>query len=169
MIQKILTKLDRFRKDAHQILGIHESSQSRIINLENTYRKLENLNIVQDDMFRQALTCTERGCFRAAHVMAWAAFMDFIELKMSEDGFIKLNSVRPKWRIKSIDDLREVGSEYQVIEAMKMMKLCSRTEMKAFHGLLNRRNECAHPSNYFPELNETIGFISELLKRLERL
>ena len=41
--------------------------------------------------------------------------------------------------------------------------------MKALHGLLNRRNECAHPSDYFPDLNETLGYLSELFQRIEYL
>lgn len=41
--------------------------------------------------------------------------------------------------------------------------------MKALHGLLNRRNECAHPSEYFPDLNETLGYIGELFKRIKQL
>jgi hypothetical protein len=41
--------------------------------------------------------------------------------------------------------------------------------MKALHGLLNRRNECAHPSEYFPDLNQTLGYVSELFSRIEWL
>jgi hypothetical protein len=38
--------------------------------------------------------------------------------------------------------------------------------MKALHGLLNRRNECAHPSDYFPNFNETLGYLAELFQRV---
>ena len=41
--------------------------------------------------------------------------------------------------------------------------------MKALHGLLNKRNECVHPSDYYPDVNETLGFISELFTRAETL
>ena len=37
------------------------------------------------------------------------------------------------------------------------------------HGLLTRRNECAHPSTYLPGLNETLGYIAETLNRIEYL
>jgi len=71
--------------------------------------------------------------------------------------------------VAAVEDLREVSTEYARIEATKVLGLCSKTEMKAYHGLLNKRNECGHPSCYFPDLNETLGYISELLKRIADL
>jgi hypothetical protein len=41
--------------------------------------------------------------------------------------------------------------------------------MRTLHGLLSRRNECAHPSEYFPDLNMTLGYISDLIDRIKRL
>ena len=40
--------------------------------------------------------------------------------------------------------------------------------MKSLHGLLSKRNECAHPSDYEPEFSETIGYVSELLNRIKK-
>jgi hypothetical protein len=51
----------------------------------------------------------------------------------------------------------------------RTISLYNKTTMKALHGLLNKRNECAHPSGYFPDFNETLGFIGELFKRIEKL
>ena len=36
--------------------------------------------------------------------------------------------------------------EFQLIQAAKKLGLCSNTEMKALHGMINKRNECAHPN-----------------------
>jgi hypothetical protein len=41
--------------------------------------------------------------------------------------------------------------------------------MKALHGLLNKRNECAHPSDFYPDMNGSLGYISELLSRVATL
>jgi len=101
--------------------------------------------------------------------MAWAGFMDYLEEKIISDNFNKLRKVRPNWSVKTIEDLREHVPEYQVVEACKDMGLSSRSETRALLGLLNKRNECAHPSNYFPDLNESLGFISEVLHRIEML
>jgi hypothetical protein len=59
--------------------------------------------------------------------------------------------------------------EFQLIQAAKKLGLCSNTEMKALHGMLNKRNECAHPNDFFPDMNITLGYISELLTRVATL
>ncbi len=169
MIHFFVAKAIAFQKEAHQILGGHEESPSRIIHLKKSYEDIGSLSIQQDDLFRQALRCCEHELYRAAHVMAWAAFMDFLEEKISSDGFRKLHAAYPKWRFNTIDDLREGVSEYQLIEATRKIGLCGKNQMKALHGLLNKRNECAHPSGLYPGLNETLGFISELFQRILQL
>ena len=168
-MQDWLNKVEQFKLAAHRALGFHEDSKSRIISLSTSYETLKNLNVKQDDLFRQAFTCLERDCFRAAHVMAWAAFMDFIEGKLFEDGGRKLKALRSAWKVGSVDELRESVNEYQIVEVLEVVGLCLKSERKAIHGLLNKRNECAHPTDYFPGLNDTLGYITELVSRVQTL
>lgn len=168
-ITDVFVRTRKFEKVAHSILGTHETSPSRIVLLENTYKQLSGLSLKQDELFRQALRCVENQLFRASHVMAWAGFMDFLEEKLSSDGFAKLKHSRPNWKFKSPEDFREQQTEHAIIEAAWDVGLCTKSEMKALHGLLNKRNECAHPTDYFPDLNETLGYFSELLKRIRVL
>lgn len=169
MLLKLLKKVKAFEREAHNILAVHETSISRVILIEDTYKRLDALSIRQDELIRQALKCIEHKLFRAAHVMAWAGFMDFLEEKLSSEGFEKLKGVRRNWIINTIEELREKVPEYQLIEATKDLKLCTKNEMKGLIGLLNRRNECAHPSTYFPGLNESLGYVSEILQRIENI
>ena len=166
-LTEVLVRSRQFEKVAHTILGRHESSRSRVVLLEETYGRLSGLSIKQDELFRQALRCVENQLFRASHVMAWAGFMDFLEEKISSDGFIQLKSIRPHWKFKSLEDIRDQYTDFAIVEAARDVGLCGKSEMKALHGLLNKRNECAHPTDYFPGLNETLGYVSELLKRIE--
>lgn len=168
-MQNWLNKTEKFKSVAHKILEIHEDSKSRIIALSSSYENLSGLNIKQDDLFRQAFTCLERECFRASHVMAWAAFMDFIEEKIFEDDGKKIRALRPLWKASSPEEVRENVNEYQIIDSLDSIGLCVKSEKKALHGLLNKRNECAHPSEYFPGLNDGLGYISELLNRINTL
>ena len=168
-MQDWLEKIEKFKSAAHLILGVQESSKSRIVVLSDSYDSLKDLNVKQDDLFRQAFTCLEKECFRAAHVMAWAAFMDFLEEKLFEDGGVKIKLARPNWNIHSPEDLRETANEFQIIDTLEIVALCVKSERKALHGLLNKRNECAHPTDYFPQLNDTLGYITELLSRVAAL
>lgn len=169
LIRQWVRRAKAFEENVHSILGIHESSPSRIVLLDDTYKKLTTLNIIQDDLFRQALRCTENVLYRAAHVMAWAAFMDFLEDKICEDGLIKLKTVRPKWKANNKEELRESINEFQIVDVTRDLGICTKTQGKALHGLLNKRNECAHPSNFFPGLNETLGYLTELLTRINQI
>jgi hypothetical protein len=40
---------------------------------------------------------------------------------------------------------------------------------ETIHGMLSKRNECAHPNDFFPDMNMTLGYISELLSRVAAL
>ena len=166
-LKRIVEKAIKFREEAHSILSIHEESSSRIIQFDQTYRNLGKLSLNQDDLFRQSLRCVENKLFRAAHVMAWASFMDFLEEKISSDNLKKLRKIRPKWKSKTIEDLREEICEYQLIDAAKDLGLCTKNQSSSLKGLLSKRNECAHPSEFYPELNDTLGYISDIIKRIK--
>lgn len=169
-IQNLLENINKFKTEAHQIFSKHESSKSRKITLDQTKRKLSYLTLKQDALLQESLDCIEGGQNRSAHVMAWAAFIDFLEQKLASDGLIKVKTVRKKWsKYKTIEEMRENIPEAQLIDVARDIELISKTESKTFQGLLSKRNECAHPSNYDPGLNESLGYVSELLKRIEQL
>lgn len=165
-----VAKAQNFELEAHEILSIHENAGiSRVVVLEQAYESLTLLNIKQDDIMRQALRCAENGLYRAAHVMAWAACMDYIEEKLSADNMVKLKAARPRWPGRDIREMAEHISEYQLIESLKAVGLTTKNETNAFLDLLRRRNECAHPTNYLPQVNETLGYIAEILQRIIQL
>jgi hypothetical protein len=168
-LKLLLTKVKGFEKEAHALLATHEASGSRVVILEESYDKLTKLTLKQDELFRQALRCVEHKLFRAAHVLAWAGFMDLLEEKLASDGLVKLRAAKTAWKAGNVEELRENVVEYQLIEAAKDLGLCTKTEMKALHGMLNKRNECAHPNDFFPDMNITLGYISELLTRVAAL
>lgn len=169
ILQDLLTKAYAFESEAHRILARHEAAVSRVITVENTYRTLTELSLYQHTLFREALRCVENQLFKAAHVMAWAGFMDYLEDKMIAEYLPDIKANRPKWSISSKEDLQEQATEHQLIMVCREVKLLNKNEEKAFLGLLNTRNECSHPSSYSPNLNETLGFISQLLNRINTL
>ena len=168
--REYLGRTSAFEAEAHSILAVVESAaQSRLVHLDATYRELSNLSLKQDDLMRQAMRCSENALFRASHVMAWAAFMDFLEEKLESDGLSKVKTARPAWKGATMAEMREYVPEAQLVEVCQTIGLCTKNEMQALGGLLRKRNECAHPSNYYPSLNETLGYISEILQRIRML
>jgi hypothetical protein len=170
LTRKFNQRVNNFKDEAHRILSKHETAKSRVVSLDETRRLLKVLSLKQDELFQEALGCIEKGIYRAAHVMAWAGFMDFLQEKISSDGLVKLMSLRPGWsKHKTIEDIRDNIPEFQLIEAARDMKLLSKSESKTLLGLLSKRNECAHPSGYKPNMNESLGYVSELLNRIDKL
>lgn len=161
--------VELFRAEAEKILGFSEESVHRTAELSASYARIEQLSLEQADMLKQSLRCVEVGVYRAAHVLAWATVADYLQHFLQADGFSAINAKYPAWNIKSLDDVRDTIGEYNLIEGMFRAGLISKAEKKALHSLLNKRNECAHPSEYFPDLNQSLGYVSECISRLTGL
>jgi len=72
------------------LLIFKEAAHSETVLLDNTYNELQQLSLKQDELLRQALRCIENKLYRAAHILCWAALMDFLEAVLASDNFKKL-------------------------------------------------------------------------------
>lgn len=155
--------------DLAKQLAKREHSAHRVITLEESFTKLAGLSLKQHDLMSDALRCVEHSLYRPAHVSSWTAFLDFLhEWTMQGTRIDQLRLTRPNWALATQADLREV-TDFAFIEALKATGLITKTVMKALHGLLNKRNECAHPEDYDPTINDTLGYVDELMKRIAAL
>lgn len=168
-VRAVVERAAIFEAEAHALLETYEDAhQSRVIKLGDLLGRLEALNLRQARLFRQALRCAENAVYLAAHVMAWAAFMDLYEEKLASDGLAMVHKEYPKWAVHTtLDDLRENIKEHQLIEAGKKVKLLTNGQMKALHGHLNSRNLAAHPTGFDPGINETLGYVESLIRLAE--
>lgn len=169
-IPNLISRVEAFAADAAEIFGECESSPLRITSVEDSVRRLNNLTLAQDEMLRQALFCTARGYYRAAIVSSWAAFMDALETLLVSDVMVRLHAAYPAWSAhRTLEDLRDNVSEYQLIEAARKLGIITKGEMKILHGGLAKRNKCAHPGELNPQFNDTLGFATEMIDWIERL
>ena len=168
-IRDILEAAEKFRIESEKILGFSESSVHRVVGLSQSYSKLDKITTRQSDMLRQALRCIEVGVFRGAHVLAWASIADYLQRRAAQDGFCSLNAKYPKWNITSLESLRDTVGEHNLIEGLYAASLITKSEKKALLALLNKRNECAHPTDYYPDLNQSLGYVSECISRMSAL
>ena len=163
---RITQDLETFERKALEILAKYGSSSARAITLHDLRANLKVLTLRQDSLFKQAINCAEFGLFRASHVMAWVAFMDSLQEKLVSDNLVAVHATRPKWRKwKTLGDLRENVSDFQLIQVAKDVGIITRNDMRSLQGQLARRNDCAHPSSYEPSLNSAIGYIDDLLRQ----
>lgn len=170
IFEEIISHVSEFKREAERVLSTHEKAPARIITVEQTKKNVTSLSIRQQILLEEAIACVENKLYRSAHVCAWAAFIDFIEEKISSDGLVKIHTAYPSWSgFLTIEDLKENIPEHQIIESAKKVGLINKAESKALIGLLSKRNECAHPTSYVPDLNESLGYISELLNRISKI
>ncbi len=167
-IAEVVRRVVALEVDAQRLLARHEAAPARRISLESSYGRLGKLSLRQDELFREALRAVEVGLFRASHVLAWSGFIDFLHVLIDAKGANAIAAARPAWMVRTAEDLRD-HADFQVIELGRDLALYNKTVMKALHGLLNKRNEAAHPTDYFPDMNETLGYVSEIFHRIERL
>jgi hypothetical protein len=150
-------------------LAKREKSSHRVITLEESFAKLAALTLKQDALMTEALRCLEYGLYRPAHVAAWAACIDFChEWAAVSHRMKRIQAARPKWVLVDAGDFR-LQTDFAFFEALKAAGLLTNTVMKAMHGLLNKRNECAHPEDYVPTINDSLGYVDELMKRIAAL
>ena len=166
-VEEVVARVAAFEREAHALLAVFEAAPSRVISLAETRKQIGILNLKQSELLEEAVTAVEHGLYRPSIVMAWAAFMDFLQEKIASDGFVRLHQVRPKWaHLTTLDELREGQTEFAILDVARDLKLLGKGEHKSLHGLLSKRNESAHPSGYKPSLNEAMGYVSELLNRI---
>jgi len=168
-LENVVRRINLFVAEAHKILSAHEAAPSRAVLLDETYKELQELSLEQDELLRQALRCIENKLYRAAHILAWTALIDLVENILASDDFVKLKAVRPKWNTGSLEELREEVSEFQIIEACKDIKLINKSEMRVLQGFLSKRNLCAHPSDFFPDYNQTLGYVADILNMIKKI
>lgn len=169
-LDEIVRRARQFEVDAHGVLGVVDTSPSRVITIKSQRDKLGAMSISQNALLDESFSACERGLYRSAIVMSWAAFVDAVVEKLFSDNFVKLHALRPKWaHLATPDELQETHAEFAIIEAARDLKLVSKADAKIALGQLSRRNQCAHPTGYQPSLNDALGFISDMLASIEKL
>lgn len=157
------SKLLAFRDDVSGLLAnSDEAVASRAYNAHDALERVSKLSFEQADSLKQAVRSVEAGLNKAAFVLSWIALADLmLEVAVAKIAEVKL--ARPKWKYTDKTSLAEDHGDYAIAQALKEAGVISKSEMKTLHGLLHRRNQCAHRSDVFPTANEALGFVDEAL------
>lgn len=155
-----------------QILSAH-SSLVKASAAKKAARKstIDNsTDIANSELMKQARLCVDHELFLPAHVMAWAAFMEFLFEKLSGDGLEAIRTIRPNWKGEDIYEMAEWLPEWEFVRTLKELGFCTKNQQDRFIALLGVRNDCAHPtSGYRPGLAVTSGYIEDLIDRTRPL
>lgn len=159
IVGEVLKGIENFKKESIKVLSRLENSKTRIITIEETYKQLKGLDVKQEDMIRESLRCIENELFRAAHILAWSGFIDYLGTLLVDLEPASMDS----------ENLREQFSDFKIIEQAVKLGIVKKLMGRSLKALLTKRNECAHPSDFFPGLNETLGYVSEIIARIRMI
>lgn len=140
----------------------------RVFTASAALNKVSKLSSKQSDLLKQAVRCIEHEIYRAAIVMAWAGVADLV-LELAEKERAAVLSVRQRWTFSDKASLAETQGDHSIIEALRAASLLTKGQMKSLHAMLHKRNECAHPSDYYPGPNEALGYIDESIAMVKLL
>ncbi len=99
-----------------------------------------------------ALRCVSAELYSLAHVSAWNAFMADALVRLGVDG-------RPAvWTPDS-----------QMLDMLVRRGLCSTAEHEWLVPLLQRRNECAHVTDFEPSRAQALWYIGAIIEHVESL
>ncbi len=160
-LEEIVDRIGLLKRDIDSLVGRHESSPVRVFELQETIRNLKKLTLKQQTMLDEAVTCLQHETYRGAHVLSWAAMADYLETWLVSDKK-KLADLYPDWNTETLEKLRESSNEFKIISALRKCDCIGKDEEQVLQGLLKRRNLCAHPTDYKPDLNMSVGYLSEL-------
>ena len=168
-VRDLLSRVQALTLEHQRILSEVDTSRTRIVTVASLNQQLSGLSSDQAALLDSAVECAHSRQYRAAIVMAWTALIDLLEQKLASDGFSHLNSVRPKWKVSSREELTESQVEFQIIEAAQAAGLYGKTRRKTLQGLLNTRNRAAHPGSFHPTFNRALGYIEEVIDEFEAI
>lgn len=164
-LQKLALSSRIAEKAAHDVLAQHELSSSRVIHLEALARRLSGTPADVQDYFKEAITCLERGLYRAAIVMAWAGHFNVFFEALYHKHEADIRHERKRWKFNGLAELKESYAEAHMLEVAKVVRFINKAELRVLDGQLSIRNQCAHPTLYRPSHNSAIGYVDEMISQ----
>lgn len=127
-------------------------------------REVANLSAISATEFMAAHLALHHRLFRAAHVSAWNGYVAQALICMASDDFRALRAIRPKWDELSIPDVAMRTAGRTLIDLLVELELIGVEQEFGLAELMQRRNDCAHPSGVNPTLEEAQFYLDEVGK-----
>ncbi|MCW2800501.1 MAG: hypothetical protein JWQ70_1973 [Aeromicrobium sp.] len=128
-------------------------------------REVAALSEVSSAEFSTAHLALEYKLMRPAHVAAWNGYVALALMRMANDDFHALRRIRPKWDVTSIEDVAMRTPGRTLIDLLVELRIVGADQEFALAALLQRRNDCAHPTSFEPTIEQTADYLDDILDR----
>ena len=166
LLRDLVDEVTALDADHRTVVGAVAKTKARAATVEAALHTIHGLTTRQTDLLTEAALAIRFGLYRSAFVSAFAAVADELTERIDRKGHLATIAAARRWKLTTVEDLQD-QSDFNVAEAAKDATTISKAQMKSFHGLLHRRNQCAHPSGYTPTLDEALGYVSEVVRLID--
>jgi hypothetical protein len=128
-------------------------------------REVAVLSAMSSSEFGTAHKALEQNLLRPAHVAAWNGYVALAIMRLADNDFDDLRKARPKWTGSSVEELAMRTPGRALIDLLVEFYLVDADQEFALAELLQRRNDCAHPTSFEPTIEQTTAYLDEILTR----
>lgn len=115
----------------------------------------------------EAVVCVEAGALRAGIVFLWAGVTRTLQNRILQFGVDPCNAALlkhdPKSRlIRRVDDFQYV-KEKILLQVAQELGILDKSEKGVLETCLDLRNQCGHPSAYWPGQQKALAFVEDVM------
>lgn len=159
--------------------------QTRIADIKPLFTQIgKTLSDEELEYIKEAIKCLESSCFKAATLMIWSSavsrilnFINFDITKFNEvskimkdnpKSFYKFYSSSFRISSASIEEIRELAKDTQLLCYICYIQVISISDFKKFKSHYEMRNECAHPTSIKIKPNEIVSIFENIYTHIFR-
>lgn len=132
---------------------------------------------IEQEYLKEAISCVEGGCFRAAVILGWCATVDKLHKKIIKIGLDKFNHsslqmaaissgrykrFNKKYDLHNLAELRMTVFDNDLLWVLEFIGLIDGNEHEKLEICFTIRNTCAHPGDSNITLENITSFFSDL-------
>jgi hypothetical protein len=151
----------------------------RVPEVSELRQRIKALGVKDLDYFGEGLDCIQYAqAPRAAIVMAWAGFIDMLQLKFDRDKYAALNAIlkfdfhgvhKRLGQVKTRDDLIGHFDDALLLQASKKLGWLGKHAFTQLDAMRDERNNCAHVEEYAVTPRTALGFYDKIITYLPQV
>jgi len=152
------------RREVESLLGVESSAREAADDVRSILKAIGDA--AARKYVEEAILALESGALRASVVFLWAGAMQTIREKCFAKGAATLSAElmrhnQKATRIRRLEDL-SATKDRDLLESTPGLGVFDGTQKKVLVACLDLRNQCGHPSSYWPRKLRVKAFIEDV-------
>ena len=171
-VKQLVRAVSRIRKLEGAAVSVSRGP-ARVSEVNELRAEVKALGVSDLSYFEEGLDCIQHAqASRAAIVVGWTGFVDLLQKKIGEDGFVALNGILKQEfrgvykkikRISATGELAKYFDDALLLHAARRLKILKPHAYKQLDALRDERNNCAHVQEYAVTPRIALGYYAKLI------